>query len=104
MKYRANSLFCDGEKKYRPGEIVVADAEKTKLWEEKGFVIGEELTPWEKAAEEAAKKAAEEAEKKAAKEVAKKAAEEAEKKAAKEAAKEAAKAAENKPDEKGGEK
>lgn len=28
MKYRANSLFCDGEKKYRPGEIVVADAKK----------------------------------------------------------------------------
>ena len=109
MKYRANSLFYDGEKEYRPGEIVVAQEEKTKLWEEKGFVIGEELTPDEKAAEEAKKKAAEEAERKAleeaerkaAEEAAKKEAEEAKKKAANKAAEKAAKAAANKPDEKG---
>ncbi|KAF5061100.1 hypothetical protein DSECCO2_318640 [anaerobic digester metagenome] len=104
MKYRANSLFYDGEKEYRPGEIVVAQEEKTKLWEEKGFVIGEELTPDEMAAEEAEKKAAEEAERKALEEAEKKAAEEAEKKAAKKAAEKAAKAATNKPDEKGEEK
>lgn len=108
MKYRANSLFYDGEKEYRPGEIVMAEEEKTKRWEEKGFVIGEELTPEEKAAAEAEKKAAEEAEKKAAEEEAQKVAEEvkrkAAEKAAKKAAEKAAKEATNKSDENGEEK
>ncbi|WP_312071826.1 hypothetical protein [Anaerotignum propionicum] len=108
MKYRANSLFYDGEKEYRPGEIVMAEEEKTKQWEEKGFVIGEELTPEEKAAEKAEKKATEEAEKKAAEEEAQKVAEEAKRKAAEKAAKKAAeKAAKettNKSDENGEEK
>lgn len=109
MKYRANSLFYDGEKEYRPGEIVLAEEEKTKRWKEKGFVIEEELTTEEKAAEEAERKASEESARKAAEEAARKAAEEAKKKAAKKAdekaAKEAAKKANEeeakKPDEKG---
>ncbi len=39
MKYRANSLFYDGEKEYRPGELVVAGKEKVKFWLEKGYII-----------------------------------------------------------------
>lgn len=104
MKYRANSLFYDGEKEYRPGELVLAEEEKTKRWKEKGFVIEEELTAEEKAAEEVERKAAEEAERKAAEEAEKKADKKAAEKIAKEAAKKANEEAAKKPDEKGDEK